>query len=67
MTDIAALEKVSLAAKRLTNALEMQKLAFSHLSLAIAETEASRQDLHDVGKQCWIDRLDHEPAEAEVA
>jgi hypothetical protein len=60
MNDVAVLEKVSLAAKRLSTALETQKLAVAHLSLAIAETEASRADLHEVGKQCWIDKLDHE-------
>lgn len=60
MTDIAAAEKVVVAAKRLSNALEMQKLAVSHLSLAIAETEASRAKLHAAGLECWIDKLDHE-------
>lgn len=60
MTHIAAIEKVVVAAKRLATALEMQKLAVSHLNLAIAETEISRAQLHEAGVECWIDRLDHE-------
>ena len=59
-TPNVALVRMSLATKRLSTALEMQRLAFSHLALAITETEASRAELHEAGKRCWIDKLDHE-------
>lgn len=55
------MNKLQIRLARLVERLaEDQKMAVQSLLAAIDRTEASRKALHEAGKECWVDQLDHE-------